>query len=476
MIIVNHKGEISSNLERLLGFTFYAKLQTSKSVFKPSVMFVLRDQTERNKSSIATQAAKLKTKLVEQASKIKHSIDNVMNIEIENITLLSNAFAEEKCDLTGREIKWRNNIFPDQINELRKIILENLDKMDKTGHKFNNLNGLHSSMCSYWKTLEDLGFGILNCKDLEEIKMRNEISTKCTNLMVLYEEQFCQNCQILIETRQNELEKEYSEEVVNETIFEINSLYDTNKVKVLHDFDKQIDISYFPDELKREYRSCIEQNLERVKYICITAFKNFSSHIKEVKQLETIGNKMVKTASDLIKHELIGEDFDETINKKMDPFDSKYKEILNKSFKNKNVFIKKIQNSFNLNHGQLIYLDKFDHFKTIPKIVDLEEIINGSNKVDPNLWFDDSSLQRNLNTVNKTKSIATINNLIRYDIIPKVVEQINKPFVEDSHIRNVFEIINHSLFNYNSPFLQIKSYLCINKIISDIFKVAFAEM
>jgi len=185
---------------------------------------------------------------------------------------------------------------------------------------------------------------------------------------------------------------------------------------------------------------------------------------------------MVKTASDLIKHELIGEDFDETINKKMDPFDSKYKEILNKSFKNKNVFIKKIQNSFNLNHGQLIYLDKFDHFKTIPKIVDLEEIINGSNKVDPNLWFDDSSLQRNLNTVNKTKSIATINNLIRYDIIPKVVEQINKPFVEDSHIRNVFEIINHSLFNYNSPFLQIKSYLCINKIISDIFKVAFAEM
>jgi hypothetical protein len=64
MIIVNHKGEISSNLERLLGITFYSKLQTSKSVFKPSLMFVLRDQTERNKSSIATQAAKLKTKLV----------------------------------------------------------------------------------------------------------------------------------------------------------------------------------------------------------------------------------------------------------------------------------------------------------------------------------------------------------------------------------------------------------------------------
>ncbi len=66
--------------------------------------------------------------------------------------------------------------------------------------------------------------------------------------------------------------------------------------------------------------------------------------------------------------------------------------------------------------------------------------------------------------------------MIEQEIFPKVVQQINKPFVEDSHIRNVFEIINHSLFNYNSPFLQIKSYLCINKIISDTFKLAFAEM
>jgi hypothetical protein len=73
--------------------------------------------------------------------------------------------------LTGRDKKWRNNIFPNQIVELRKFILEKLDKMNITGHKFNNLNGLHSSMCSYWKTLEELGFGILNCKDLEEIKM-----------------------------------------------------------------------------------------------------------------------------------------------------------------------------------------------------------------------------------------------------------------------------------------------------------------
>lgn len=66
MIIINHKGEISSNLQRLLGITFYAKLQTSKSVFKPSIIFVLRDQTSREKSSISQQAIKLKSELVLQ--------------------------------------------------------------------------------------------------------------------------------------------------------------------------------------------------------------------------------------------------------------------------------------------------------------------------------------------------------------------------------------------------------------------------
>lgn len=66
MIIINHKGEISMNLQKLLGITFYAKLHTSKSAFKPSIMFVLRDQTSREESSVSQQALKLKSELVLQ--------------------------------------------------------------------------------------------------------------------------------------------------------------------------------------------------------------------------------------------------------------------------------------------------------------------------------------------------------------------------------------------------------------------------
>ena len=477
MIIVNHKGEISSNLERLLGITFYAKLQTSKSMFKPSIVFVLRDQMDRNKSSVATQASKLKAKLMEQASKIAASIDDVMSIDVESITLLSNAFAEGKCPVTDREKKWRNNIFPSQITELRALILQKLEKMDKTGHSFNSLSAFYTSMRSYWKTLEDLGFGILNCKDLEEIKMRNEISTKCTSLVEQYGGMFCECCQRIIQNGQKDLEKNYTDEDFDETIFKINDSYKEFLRKILDEFEKQIDLSYFPEELKREYRTRIEQNLERIKYVSVLSFKNFSSHIKEVKQLENIRNDMVKIVSDSIKLGLIEDRLEETLQKKFDLYDTKYENILKNSYNDD--LVKRIQNCYNQYHEQLIFTSKFKHFQTLPKMDDLEEYINGSKKSNPKSWFEDSSILMNLKVkfmLDKNEVTNSIKYFVERCIIPKVLEQIEKPFVEDSHIRNAFEILKDQLFNLSSPVAEYEKYLKVNNIIFDVLRDTFKEM
>jgi hypothetical protein len=67
LIIINHKGEINANLGSLLGITFYAKLRISKSEFKPSILFVLHDQSERD-SGIELQIVKLKQNLNEETS------------------------------------------------------------------------------------------------------------------------------------------------------------------------------------------------------------------------------------------------------------------------------------------------------------------------------------------------------------------------------------------------------------------------
>ena len=43
IVLVNHKGDISSNLEDLIGMSLYAKIQIQSSPFKPSLIVVLRD-------------------------------------------------------------------------------------------------------------------------------------------------------------------------------------------------------------------------------------------------------------------------------------------------------------------------------------------------------------------------------------------------------------------------------------------------
>src|SRR5579883_2402534 len=114
-------------------------------------MFVLRDQTNRQESSVAGQASKLKAKLVGQAEKINKSIDEIMTIDTKDIILLPNAFAEEIVKgFENKQIKWRNRIFPGDVLKLREKLISNLDSMNKDGHTFCELSELYTSMLSYW--------------------------------------------------------------------------------------------------------------------------------------------------------------------------------------------------------------------------------------------------------------------------------------------------------------------------------------
>jgi hypothetical protein len=131
------KGEISTNLEKLLGITLYAKKQISSSEFKPSLNFVLRDQNDRNsESSVKSQASKLKIRLVEQANAFNLTLDDIMTIETDDVVLLPNAFAEDGG------VKLRNDMFPADILNLRVNLIDRLQKMNKLGHSFNMLKDI----------------------------------------------------------------------------------------------------------------------------------------------------------------------------------------------------------------------------------------------------------------------------------------------------------------------------------------------
>ncbi|CAF4568946.1 unnamed protein product, partial [Didymodactylos carnosus] len=95
IVLINHKGELSSNLEGLIGMSLYAKLQLQNSPLKPKVLFVLRDQMDRNKKIFCEQLTQFKDNLQTSSRFLKVSIDDELEIKHENIVLLPSAFSED---------------------------------------------------------------------------------------------------------------------------------------------------------------------------------------------------------------------------------------------------------------------------------------------------------------------------------------------------------------------------------------------
>ncbi|CAF1323459.1 unnamed protein product, partial [Didymodactylos carnosus] len=95
IVLINHKGELSSNLEGLIGMSLYAKLQLQNSPLKPKLLFVLRDQMDRNKKIFCEQLSQFKDNLQTSSRFLKVSIDDELEIKHENIVLLPSAFSED---------------------------------------------------------------------------------------------------------------------------------------------------------------------------------------------------------------------------------------------------------------------------------------------------------------------------------------------------------------------------------------------
>ncbi|CAM4803253.1 unnamed protein product [Rotaria magnacalcarata] len=173
MVLVNHKGEFSANLEHLVGMSFYAKLQI-RSPLKPKLLFILRDQSDTNAmDTFIKQLAKFKENLYNDCKFLKSSIEDELEINERSIILLPNAFSSDYNSILEIEQTWRNRTFPMKINELRKIISTSLSE---TGSQiYHDVLQLYQKMTSNWDAIDKLGPNLLACKTLYELSMKNEL-------------------------------------------------------------------------------------------------------------------------------------------------------------------------------------------------------------------------------------------------------------------------------------------------------------
>ncbi|CAF1348756.1 unnamed protein product, partial [Didymodactylos carnosus] len=176
LVLINHKGEFSTNLEHLIGMSFYAKLQI-RSPLKPKLLFVLRDQADCQATNIFyNQLAKLKENLYKDTKFLKATIDEELEIEENNVVLLPNAFSSDMDSVLNTKLNWRNQTFPTEIIGLRDVIFKSLHETSKkTEPAYCDMAQLYTKIYNNWDSIDKLGPRLLACKTLYELSIQNEL-------------------------------------------------------------------------------------------------------------------------------------------------------------------------------------------------------------------------------------------------------------------------------------------------------------
>ncbi len=473
LIIINHKGEISSNLGNLLGITFYTKLRLSKLLFKPTIIFVLRDQNDRN-SDVNVQIVKLKEKLNEETSYIQESPDDIFDIDSKNLILLPNAFSEDKDRETGKYFKKRNGVFPDDIINLRKRLINHLLNEIKNEDRYKTMHDLYTKVSSNWQTMIDLGDGILSSKDLEEIRIRNELAGKTKNIIFENESNFKTECENIIKENSVSLNSKYDDRIVILARKKLEAQYTNSKKTSIEKFRIQTNVSTYPQSLKTDFENRINNNLEWLKEFYLSKWNDKSENIRHANSLQKETKEFSDGITELLRTCDNIEDFKNTIGIKFKQIEESRKKKLSEIYQTDDKIIEDIVDKFN-NNKHLMNDNYIMEMSSELKFMQTKEFFfnreyNFEEK-EFKRWIQPDSVWNKFKSKLKStpeKVIKWIKDTFSSRILNEIFESVgDSSYLEDRHVRSMIHILDKNIF-VKSPLTEHQCYFAITTIINDL--------
>jgi hypothetical protein len=268
LVLINHKGEFSSNLEHLVGMSFYAKLQI-RSPLRPKLLFVLRDQSDTNAIEIFFgQLAKFKENLYNDSKFLKSSIDDELEINERNVILLPNAFSSDYNSILEVDQTWRNRTFPMKINELRKIVFTSL--CDANIQIYHDVPQLYQKTASNWDAIDKLGPNLLACKTLYELSVFNDLRDLAReiigNCIVAINNEGRQNIDnVLLTITHDNCSDIDTDHLTYQFCSGMQVTHDKIVQKAFTDYHSKTERSCFPPEIKQKVGKMIEPPISNMQ-------------------------------------------------------------------------------------------------------------------------------------------------------------------------------------------------------------------
>ena len=265
VVIVNHKGEISSQMKELLEVCLYAMDYLKVADMRPELMFVLRDQRDRN-TRVQNDALALMKKLLKEAMKYSSTetnFDDLVSLRQDAVFLLPSAFSDQKRD--GRTVEWPSAVFSEQTFLLRLQMLRWGHEAQSAGTasapEDTPLVDWYSHACIVWDTLTKFGHTLLHYKALYELRLHKEMSDLVKVIVkdvVESDTGLCGQAAEVVKKHTRRLQMAKDERTLDkydtECRLELSGLRDWCQEEIYSAFDAKTDAKKYHEDLKQKFR------------------------------------------------------------------------------------------------------------------------------------------------------------------------------------------------------------------------------
>ena len=304
LVLINHKGELSKNLQELLELSLYAMNYMSiLNNSNPKIFFVLRDQIERDGEKHNTAMAKTKLQLQEIANKQNINLEDVMKIDMENLILLPSAFKENTEN--GVNIISPSNTFSKEVLKLRAKIFAEFELI-KSANKLSNIQNFYNHACHLWTSFNKYGIDLLSCDSLREYEQKLEIIDKIKSLVESENKKLTKDINKFLEKSYDSI-KTLSKLVDDQYELYITNLYNDSIQWIISEIEESFkNTRQYPQKIIDEGVDTIKDNMNLMKkhvfYFWKTKFMYLNRDI-QTKQLQNeIKNRIEKEIEKILEY------------------------------------------------------------------------------------------------------------------------------------------------------------------------------
>lgn len=179
LVLVNHKGELSRQLQDLMEVCLFALKHLRLARLQPRLAFVLRDQHDRTRAVHEDMLKQMRSHLEDAARTLGSPLQDLILLDSTAVFLLPSAVTSELRQ--GQEVCWTSELFAREVLHLRSEVFrwlrEDTAKRAASGPlEFSSLTAWFDFATAVWDTLDQFGEQLLHYRTIHEIELRRELA------------------------------------------------------------------------------------------------------------------------------------------------------------------------------------------------------------------------------------------------------------------------------------------------------------